>query len=97
MKITANGIKDGNELEVKYENGNFLFNEEQSFTYETEIRHRMSERYAIGGTFYVDEDDDVRNIVNVLREHFFDKTTLDIRTSDPVEDIPIDAGKGGVY
>lgn len=98
MEIIANGKKGRVDMEVVYADGKFLFNGNESFSYDLEMRYLLSERYPIGGTFYPDEKD-VRNIINVLRYFFFDHVISndDIKVYGEVEPIPQEAGEGGVY
>ena len=88
MKITANGIRDGEKLEVTYDGKEFLFDGMDNPFLALEIRAEMSELHPIGGTFVVDDKNDIRNIIEVLTNYFFDRPTLDVTCSEEIEPIP---------
>jgi len=90
--IKATGKKDGEEMTVEYVNGHFLFNGKEDVYYDEEIEYEMSMTHAIGGTFFPQKHD-LLNVVNVLREYFFD-APADIETDEEIPEIPDD---GRVY
>lgn len=96
MKVVANGIKNSRHMEVVYDNGVYTFNDTKRNGYEAELKDMLSMRYPIGGTYCPDKDD-VKNLINVLSNYFFDERTDDIVIEGNVEPLPLEAGEDGVY
>lgn len=81
MILRAHGIKNGEKLEVEYNNGNFLFNGGESPLMNEEIQNLLRQRHAVGGTFFPDVKSDL-NIINVVENWFFDKPVRAIEVSE---------------
>lgn len=99
MLITAKGYLDKKHIEVAYDSqkDEFYFDKIPDAVYSEKIRFEMSRFHPIGGTFVVENEKNVRNVINVLSNHFFDKPTLDITCSEEIEPIPQDGGDDVVY
>ena len=92
--IAVTGIKNGKRLEAVHSEGRFTFNGKKNSEYESEILEALKERYPVGGTYYVESENDTANIANVLCNYFFDSPTLEIKSD---EDYNIPYEKGMVY
>lgn len=90
--IKATGKVDGKLLNVKYEDGTFLFNNQLDEFYSDLIRIRLDQRYPIGGTYYTKDAMDVLNIINVLRYHFFDHNTEVEIKNEVIPEMPHEEG-----
>ena len=82
--IKAKGIKNGKETTVIFQSGDFMFNGEADYSLEAEIRLKMEDRPAYGGTYYPEVGSNA-NILAVLQNGFFDRPTLDLESDEPVE------------
>lgn len=90
--ITATGKVDGKLVKVVYDDGRFTFNGEIDEFYRDLMQIRLEHRYPIGGTYYTDDPMDVLNIMNVLRYHFFDRSTeIDIQ-DETIPEMPYEEG-----
>ena len=90
--IYADGVKDGQNILVGYYEGKFLFNGNRNDLLELEMKELLRRRYSIGGTFYP-KVNDIRNIINVIENHFFDLPVNAEVTGETVEDIPCESGR----
>lgn len=91
--VRAKGRKDDRAVTVYYDKGLFLFNNEENPVYMQDMAHELNQRHFIGGTYQAESDYDILNILEVLRNHFFDKPVLDITVKDEVvEELPYEEG-----
>ena len=89
--IKAVGVKNGKKVEVVYDNEQFTFNGKSDWMLEEDIRYAMSLGHPIGGTFYPEDENDPRNIFNVLANWFFDVTVIP-ETDEDLPTIPYEEG-----
>lgn len=92
--IKARGRKDGKMIEVVYNENEFTFNGKWSLSYEASIIVELNRFHPIGGTYYAQDPYEPLNIIEVLRNHFFDKPTLDIESDT---DQMLDSEEGHIY
>ena len=89
--IIARGKKNGRRIMVTYNKDQFLFDGEDNLEYEAQIVYELLKFHAIGGTYYPEKESDPLNVINVLREYFFDDNNVLI-TSEEKYEIPYEEG-----
>lgn len=88
MEIVANGIKDKKAMKVTYDGEIFLFNGKQDENLASVVDFEMRKQHPVGGTYHLNDYRAPLNIINVLKNHFFDRTTNDVKCSEEIEPIP---------
>ena len=88
--IRAKGKKNGKTLSVEYNDGEFRFNEKEDLSFEAEMIMLMNQRRPIGGTYFAEKADDPLNIIETIRQYFFDRP-VDVETDEDVE-MPCEEG-----
>lgn len=96
MVIEANGKRDGKELALRYDNGVFTFNGKRDSRLEEEIQWELSRCHIFAGTYAIDEKSDL-NLINVIRNHFFDRN-VEVKVSGAkIEGEEFDWVEGRIY
>ena len=90
--VEAEGIKDKKKVNVKYQDGKFLWNGEEDELYSAEMKILMKTGLSVMGTYIPDEPDDVY-VSGLLREYFFDSE----KTTHFKHEIEGDWEKGMIY
>ena len=93
--VIANGVKNGQAICVVYDDNKLTFNGMKNILYEQDILYKAEYGgYPLGGTYYTDNKE--LNIVEVLKNHFFDKPILNV-TCDFDFELPSATDKGVIY
>ena len=90
--VEAEGIKDKKKVNVKYQDGKFLWNGEKDELYTAEMKILMKTGLPVMGTYIPDEPDDVY-VSGLLREYFFNSE----KTTHFKHEIEGDFEKGVIY
>ena len=90
--VEAEGIKDKKKVNVKYQDGEFLWNGEENELYSAEMKILMKNGLSVMGTYIPDEPDDVY-VSGLLREYFYDSE----KTTHFKHEIEGDFEKGVIY
>ena len=91
--IKAKGVRNGKQLEVVYDNGKFTYNGKRDFRLDKDMEYELSLCHAMGGTYFPKRNE-MRNIYNVMQNHFFDYNA-DVETDEEIE--PLEHEEGRIY
>ena len=91
--VEAEGIKDKNKVNVKYQDGKFLWNGEENELYSAEMNILMKNGLPVMGTYIPDDPEDEIYVMGLLREYFFDSA----KTTHFKHEIEGDWEKGMIY
>lgn len=94
--IKAKGKIAGMNVEVEYDGKNFLFNGEKNKIFQNHLIKLLELGKPILGTYIPKDPYEKINIIEILRNDFFDKRT-EVWTDDDIKSISKDDEKGVIY